>query len=107
MELESHFRGLLQNIEPSPSAVQNAQNAHKELREVLEKDEEIASANPVTFLTGSYARQTAIKDIKDVDVILLIDIDVNSTTPDIVIAWIHQILQNIINGRELKDAPLE
>lgn len=95
MELESYFNGLLQNIEPSPTAVECAQNAHKKLRTILENDEDIAEANPDTFLTGSYARHTAINDIKDVDIILLIEIDkdIDGSTPSNVIGWIHQILQ--------------
>ena len=93
MELQSYFQGLLQNIEPSQKAVQHAQEAHNELRTLLEKDEDIKDANPDTFLSGSYARHTAINDINDVDIILLIDIDVSNTLPDIVLAWLHQILQ--------------
>jgi len=71
MELDSYFRGLLKNIEPSSTAVSHAQNAHTNLRKNIQNDEELKDANPDTFLTGSYARQTAIKDIKDVDVILI------------------------------------
>ena len=93
MELDSYFRGLLKNIEPSSTAVSHAQNAHTNLRKNIQNDEELKYANPDTFLTGSYARQTAIKDIKDVDVILLIDIDISITPPERVLAWIHQILQ--------------
>ena len=93
MELQSYFQGLLQNIEPSDEAVEHAEESHNEVRTLLEKDEEIKDANPDTFLSGSYARDTAINDINDVDIILLIDIDVSNTLPDTVIAWLHQILQ--------------
>lgn len=107
MELQSYFQGLLQNIEPSQTAVQHAQTTHNALRTTLEKDEEIKDANPDTFLSGSYARQTAINDIKDVDVILLIDIDINTTIPDVVIAWVHQIIQKYydktrVQGRSVR-----
>ncbi|SRR6266581_1639056 len=93
MELNSHFQGLLSNIEPSPSAVKKAQKAHEDLRARLETDEEISKANPDTYLSGSYARSTALKTIKDVDVILLIDLDHNVTEPAIVIAWLQASLQ--------------
>lgn len=107
MELESYFNGLLQNIEPSTSTVEQAQSAHKKLRTILENDEDIAESNPDTYLTGSYARHTAINDIKDVDVILLIEIDKDITTPEMVIAWIHQILQKYyeqirVQGRSVR-----
>ena len=86
MELDTYFRGLLSKIEPSPTAVKKAKRAHQDVRERLESDEEISAANPDTYLTGSYARDTALGTIKDVDVILLIDLDHNATTPGVVVA---------------------
>ena len=93
MELNTYFEGLISNIEPDPNNVKIAKKAHEKLRGILEKDEEIADAKPDTYLTGSYARDTAIDDIKDVDIILLIDLDHNKTTPDVVVAWLQGILQ--------------
>lgn len=92
MELNSYFDGLLGNIEPSASAVKKAQKAHEDLRELLENDEEISKAYLGTYLTGSYARNTALKSIKDVDVILLIDLDHTKTEPDVVVAWLEAAL---------------
>ncbi len=93
MELDSYFRGLLGNIEPSSAAVKKAKKAHEDLRAFLENDEEISKANPDTYLSGSYARDTALKSIKDVDVILQIDLDHSATAPDVVIAWLQEALQ--------------
>lgn len=93
MELNTYFRGLLTNIEPSPAAVKKAKKAQEDLRAHLETDEEISKANPDTFLSGSYARDTALNSIKDVDVIVLIDLDHNATAPDVVISWLQQALQ--------------
>ena len=93
MELNSYFRGLLSNIEPGPEAVKTAKKAHEDLRELLEEDEEISKADPETFLSGSYARDTALGSIKDVDVILIIDLDHETTPPDVVIAWLQASLQ--------------
>jgi hypothetical protein len=45
-----------------------------------------------TFLSGSYARYTAINDINDVDVICLVDIDKSITSPEVVLAWVQSIL---------------
>ena len=94
MQLTSYFSGLLGNIEPKPEFVKKAQKAHEDLRDLLKKDEQISKANPDSFLSGSYARDTAINDIKDVDVILLIDLDCNKTTPDIAVGWLQASLQN-------------
>jgi len=107
MELNSHFEGLLSNIEPSAAAVKKAQKAHEDLRALLEKDDEISKANPDTYLSGSYARDTALNTIKDVDVILLIDLDHNATEPAVVIAWIQGSLQKyyskvVAQGRSVK-----
>ena len=93
MELNSYFLGLTSRIEPTPEAVKTAKKAHEELREILQSDEEISKADPDTFLSGSYARHTALERIKDVDVILLIDLDRYRTAPEVVIAWLHASLQ--------------
>jgi len=93
MELNKYFEGLISNIEPDPSNVKIAKKAHEKLRSILEKDEDIKDAKPDTYLSGSYARDTAIDDIKDVDIILLIDLDHNNTTPDVAVAWLQGVLQ--------------
>lgn len=93
MELSSYFRGLLSNIEPNSAAVKKAKKAHEDLRAILQKDEEISKADPDTYLSGSYARDTALNSIKDVDVILLIEMDHNTTEPGVVVAWLQEALQ--------------
>ncbi len=94
MELTSYFCGLLGSIEPKPTVVTAAKKSQEKLREQLENDDQISQASPDTYLSGSYARDTAINDIKDVDIIMLIDLDHNTTSPDIVIAWLQRILQD-------------
>ena len=94
MELNTYFEGLRGSIEPSEAAVRKAKKSHETLRSQLAKDEELSKANPDSYLSGSYARNTALKSIKDVDVIMLIDLDHTSTTPDVVIAWLQGALQN-------------
>ena len=93
MELNSHFDGLLGAIEPNPSSVTAAKTSHEKLRSQLEKDDDAREANPDTYLAGSYARSTAIKDIKDVDIILMLDLDHTVTPPDVVVAWVQSLLQ--------------
>src|SRR5262245_5482890 len=75
MELNSYFRGLLSSIEPDTKAVKAAKCAHEELRSILQADEDVSEAEPDSYLSGSYARDTAIKNIKDVDIIVLLDVD--------------------------------
>ena len=93
MELNSYFVGLLGSIEPNSTSVASAKTAHETLRSQLEKDDEASQANPDTYLTGSYGRATAIKDIKDVDTIMMIDLDHTKTAPDLVVAWVQSVLQ--------------
>lgn len=93
MEMTSYFKGLLKNIEPDPDNVKLAKKSHEEARDYLIGDEEISKANPETFLSGSYARETAINDIKDVDIILMIDLDRNVTDPVVTLVWLQASLQ--------------
>ncbi|MFH1653615.1 MAG: nucleotidyltransferase [Pseudomonadota bacterium] len=93
MELNTYFQGLLSNIEPDDKAVAKAKKAHGDLREILKNDKQISDADPDTYLAGSYARDTAINYIKDVDVILLVDLDNNKTSPDVAVAWVQASLQ--------------
>ncbi len=107
MELNAHFEGLLSNIEPSVTAVGKAKKAHEDLRAFIKADEEISKADPDSYLSGSYARDTALNTIKDVDVIVLIDLDHKRTEPAVVIAWIQASLQKhysevLAQGRSVK-----
>lgn len=98
MELTTYFTGLLANIEPKPTMVATARRSQEKLREQLENDNQISQASPDTYLSGSYARDTAINDIKDVDIVMLIDLDRNATLPDTVIAWLQASLQKYYSG---------
>ncbi|MBN2502994.1 MAG: hypothetical protein JXB38_19600 [Anaerolineales bacterium] len=71
--LSDYFDALKSNIEPKPERVDIAKNFHIKIREFLEKHDGIATVKPQSRLVGSYARSTAIKNIKDVDFILIID----------------------------------
>ena len=58
----------------------------------MRTDDETKEAHKDTFLSGSYARRTAIRDINDVDVICVLDIDHTITAPEVVLAWMHSVL---------------
>ena len=92
MELNKYFEGLISNIEPDTDDVKIAKKAHEKLRKILQKDEDVSNANPDSYLSGSYARDTAINDIKDVDIILLIDLDHQKTPPNHVVTWLEGVL---------------
>ena len=91
-ELAADFKAFLSSIQPDDDDVADAKNAHEMVRERLRTDDEFRDAHRDTFLSGSYARHTAINDINDVDVICIIDIDQSITEPEVVLAWTQSIL---------------
>lgn len=92
MELTADFKSFLSSIEPGEDEVSAAKAAHEEVREQLRTDPESKDAHKDTFLSGSYARHTAINDINDVDVICVLDIDQRITQAEVVLAWMEGIL---------------
>jgi hypothetical protein len=92
VDLAADFKALVSAIQPGDKHVAAAKAAHEKVREQLRTDEETKEAHKDTFLSGSYARRTAINDINDVDVICMFDIDQTITTPEVVLAWVETIL---------------
>lgn len=92
MELAADFKNLLSSIQPGDNDVADAKAAHEKVRDQLRTDEDFKEAHQDTFLSGSYARHTAINDINDVDVICLVDIDKSVTEAELVLAWTQSIL---------------
>jgi hypothetical protein len=62
------FQDALKNIEPSKEDKENAQEAHGEVRRVLEQDETLLGYEIDTVLIGSYRRHVSIRRMQDVDV---------------------------------------
>lgn len=92
MELASDFSAFLSSIQPGEDDVTAAKSAHEKVREELRTDEDSKEAHKDTFLSGSYARRTAINEINDVDVICVLDLDYRITEPEVCLAWIQGIL---------------
>ena len=92
MELTTDFSELLSSLQPGEDDVAAAKAAHEKVRERLRTDDESKDAHKDTFLSGSYARRTAINDINDVDVICIFDINHQKTQPEVVLAWVEGIL---------------
>ena len=92
MEMTSYFQGLLRRIEPDAKYVSSAKAAHETLRKQLQTDEDVGQAHMDTFLSGSYRRETAINEIKDVDVICVLDLDTGFTEPEVPLWWLYEVL---------------
>jgi predicted nucleotidyltransferase len=92
MGVVGDFSAFLSSIQPGDDDVTDAQAAHEKVRDQLRTDEESKDAHVETFLSGSYARRTAINDINDVDVICIVDIDHTITVPEHVLVWLQGVL---------------
>lgn len=93
-KLTKSFDEFLSEIEPSKKAVKYASKAHTRIREHLEEDEEFKEIFEGSFLYGSYKRNTAVGDIKDVDIVLLtnFDPDDEENTPQHVLRKVKEAL---------------
>jgi len=76
--MSKYFEEFRQEIEPDPDRKKEAQEADDPVREHLETHACFADRHVATFLYGSYKRNTAEGNIKDVDVVVV----TNYTTAD-------------------------
>lgn len=73
--LDTLFRDYLRDcVMPFGKAVERAVKAHSDLRKDLEADEKFGKFIVRTLLSGSYGRDTAIRAIKDVDIIVQLNL---------------------------------
>lgn len=81
MKLNDCFdRFLTDTIEPKDDA-KLAKESHKEIRDFLAGDKDYKDRHTDTFLAGSYRRETAVKPIKDVDIIVITTADDTKEKP--------------------------
>jgi len=84
MKLTKHFGKFLSTIEPDAERVLAVAEAHKTLRDHLQQDAELTWPVDDSYLSGSYARDTAIDPVKDVDIILLLnDVEVDTACSEL------------------------
>jgi predicted nucleotidyltransferase len=72
LSLREHFLTLLTRIEPRADRAALAIDLPSKVRDFLEDTEKITTIYPHTRLSGSYIRDTAIKQIKDVDILVFV-----------------------------------
>lgn len=73
--LDAHFNILLQRLEPDPDRAKKAKEQPGKLRDYLKKADTLSTVTPHTRLAGSYPRATAIRNIKDVDILVFVSRD--------------------------------
>lgn len=93
--LPDHFCILLTRIEPEEDRAKIASDLPAQVRDFLQNHEDITTAVPHTRLAGSYARHTALKNIKDVDVLLLLDTEYQKQSPAQVIETVFSALRTL------------
>ena len=86
------FDALLKKINPSSGRVAVVKRLHGEVRDWLE-DHEYETRAPHSRLIGSYARHTAICDIKDVDVLLFLPEAALDRTPESILRELKKVLK--------------
>ena len=101
-EVKSLFDEFLKNIEPTEQAKNFAAKAHNPLREFLVNESDLSGLIERTFLYGSYKRYTATGDIKDVDIVicLLIDIENEYKDPTIILKKLKGCLAKFYGSAE-------
>jgi hypothetical protein len=71
--LTTYFNSLLSRIEPDPDHRETAQDLPQTIRDHLKQTALLKTVDPHTRLAGSYARETATHNIKDVDALVFVD----------------------------------
>ena len=71
--LRDHFLTFLIRIQPKEDRASLAVELPTKVRDFLKESDKIVTVEPHTRLSGSYARETAVKQIKDVDILLFVD----------------------------------
>ncbi len=98
-ELPSYFKEFLSNINPSSSYLEDQRTGHLTLRKRLREDEDFGQYHVNTFLQGSYARDTAIHPGKDVDIVVVTNLDSEKTTVAEVYDYMPKILDRYYKGK--------
>jgi len=101
MELPSHFAKFLSNIEPTYSQKSEASTGHNTLRSRLKDDKDFKSIFKDSFLSGSYGRDTAIRPINDVDIII-ITIFTEKLDPNTALFVVERSLKNYYPSEKIK-----
>lgn len=95
--IADYFSTLIKNINPPADRLEVAKRLPEDVRTFL-RDHAFKTVSPHTRLTGSYFRDTAIFDIKDVDVLLFLPADQTARTPNAVLLDVKRVLDEYPDG---------
>lgn len=80
--LGTHFEEMLRKIQPPQDRLAAARDLPPLVREYLAKEQDFPTVPPHTMLVGSYAQDTCVGDVKDVDFLVQVDGDPDANEPD-------------------------
>lgn len=108
MSMQDDFKAFLSDIEPSTTTVNSISSAHSSLRGFLEKHDEYSAHCANTYLSGSYAKHTAIRpakdnDNRDVDIIIETDYTTDADPADVII----ELRDALLNSSKYQSAHLQ
>ena len=98
MTISEAFQKFRSNLEPTTSETKDAASRQKKIRSQVEASVSVADS----FLTGSYARHTAVRPLKDVDIMVVLGDDERpylGKAPSAIINRISEILEPHYLGR--------
>lgn len=101
LTLPEHFSELLSAIEPTSDRLALAQDIPTKVRDFLKETEKVNTLYPHTRLVGSYARSTAINNIKDVDLLLFVDTSYHEEVAEVALNAVFSSLYKL--ARSLGD----
>lgn len=93
--LPDHFSELLTSIEPDENRLKLAQSIPADVRTFLEGCDDVTTKAPHTRLAGSYARSTAINNIKDVDIVLILTDDYRLGSVETALSDVYSALHGL------------
>ncbi len=106
LALTEHFKKFLSTTLPPQERLDLAVELPGKVREFLQESEAFKTKNPHTRLVGSYAQDTSVGDIKDVDVLVFADTDTDSESgaPKKVLSSLRDALEKLPEALNLGKA---
>lgn len=82
LTLGTHFEEMLQRLRPPEERLAAARDLPPLVREYLAGEKDFATEYPHTILVGSYAQDTCVGDVKDVDFLVRVPGDAQNNEPE-------------------------
>lgn len=95
LTLPEYFKAFAKKIEPPKERKDAAATIPNDVREYLKASTDLATEDPHSRLTGSYARHTAIHTIKDVDFVVFVKAGEKDPDPGETLEALYEALKGL------------